>query len=321
MEYEMKKGMVSIIVPVFNTEKYLKRCIESIQNQTYVNIEIMLIDDGSTDASLTICNQYAKNDKRIKVIHQENQGVSIARNRGLDFASGEYIGFVDSDDYISNDMYEIMVREMERADVDMVACGYNFDIQNQIIPVKNKEEILENVMSAEQFMYYAYCRDSYKAVTNYTVLKLYSKKIIDKFHIEFDKRFKLGEDVVFTTQFYLNCKRVKYIERPLYYYYIRSDSAINDMNKDKQNILQAYEEVITLCETYRINQELLKYIKRFYVYWCGRCLEYSKGKKDEESILKIQKKANKYLAEYLETNIIYPERIEWIQSLLNHVTE
>lgn len=317
----MNKNLISIIVPVYNTEQYLKRCIESIQNQTYTNLEIILIDDGSTDKSLAICEQYAEADKRIKVIHQENQGVSSARNKGLSNANGKYIGFVDSDDYISKDMYEILVREMENADVDMVACGYNFDVNGKIVSVRNERDVVERIMPAEKFMYYAYNRDQYRGVANYTVCKLYSRKIIDMFQIKFDRRFIIGEDMVFTTIFYLNCRNIKYINMPLYYYYVRSNSAINDVSKDKQNVLLAYEEVIHLCESYGIDQLVQKYIKRFYVYWCGRCLEYSIAKRDNESVVKIQNKAKLYLSEYIETNVEYPERIEWIKGLLAYTEE
>ena len=97
--------LISVIVPVYNVEEYLDRCIESIVNQTYKNLEILLIDDGSTDNSYNICDKWAKKDNRIKVVHKENGGVSSARNVGLDVATGDYIGFVDSDDYISIDMY------------------------------------------------------------------------------------------------------------------------------------------------------------------------------------------------------------------------
>ena len=98
--------LITVIVPVYNVEKYLRRCLDSIIGQTYQNLEILCIDDGSIDNSGVICEQYAARDARIKVIHQENQGLSTARNRGLDAAEGEYIAFVDSDDYILEDMFE-----------------------------------------------------------------------------------------------------------------------------------------------------------------------------------------------------------------------
>ena len=105
-------GKVSIIVPIYNVEKYLSKCIESILSQTYKNIEIILVDDGSPDNSPQICDEYAKKDDRIIVIHKANGGVSSARNAGIDIATGKYIGFVDPDDYIENNMYELMVNKI-----------------------------------------------------------------------------------------------------------------------------------------------------------------------------------------------------------------
>ena len=113
------KPLISVIVPVYNTEKYLYRCVESICNQTYRNLEIILVDDGSTDGSGAICDQLSGEDDRIRVIHKENEGASAARNTGLDLAKGEYIGLVDSDDYISTDMYEKLFELLQGAKAEM----------------------------------------------------------------------------------------------------------------------------------------------------------------------------------------------------------
>ena len=116
------KGLISVIVPVYNTEKYLDRCIQSILSQTYSNIEILLIDDGSTDSSGAICDKYAEQDSRVRVFHKANGGVSSARNMGLDKAKGTWFTFVDSDDWIDMDMYEQMYNAAIQNKVDMVCC-------------------------------------------------------------------------------------------------------------------------------------------------------------------------------------------------------
>ncbi|MBO7334370.1 MAG: glycosyltransferase, partial [Lachnospiraceae bacterium] len=116
--------LISVIVPVFEVEKYLKECIESILNQTYTNLEIILVDDGSPDKCGEICEEYAKTDNRIIVIHHENKGLSSARNRGLDIATGDYIGFVDSDDKIAPDMFEILLNNLKQYDADISICGF-----------------------------------------------------------------------------------------------------------------------------------------------------------------------------------------------------
>ncbi len=119
---KQEKEMISVIVPIFNVEDVLNRCIESIVTQTYKNIEIILVDDGSSDNSGAICDEWEKKDRRITVIHKNNGGAASARNYGLEIAKGEYIGFVDSDDYIAADMYELLLADME-SDIDVACCG------------------------------------------------------------------------------------------------------------------------------------------------------------------------------------------------------
>ena len=120
--------LISIIVPVYKVEKYLQECVTSIQNQTYRNLEIILVDDGSPDKSGKLCNEYAKRDSRIKVIHKVNGGLSSARNAGLKIAKGEYIGFVDSDDYIRKNMYEKLLDACIQNKTEIAACNYNYII-------------------------------------------------------------------------------------------------------------------------------------------------------------------------------------------------
>lgn len=142
----MKK--ISIVVPIYNVEKYVKKCIESLIKQTYKNIEIILVDDGSTDNSVGIIDEYANKDPRVVAIHQENKGVSAARNAGLKVARGEYIGFVDPDDYVDCQMYEVMVNKLQTGFADLAVCGYlkvwessgeieTFCLADKIVSAKN----------------------------------------------------------------------------------------------------------------------------------------------------------------------------------------
>ena len=150
--------LISLIVPVFNVEKYLKRCLDSLISQSYKNIEIILIDDGSTDESGKICDRYAKEHSNIiKVLHQENQGLSMARNAGLDIAIGEYIGFVDSDDYVEPKMFERLYNNLLESNADISVCSFFedkvmfaistskdlFEIGNLFTPLENPEKILD----------------------------------------------------------------------------------------------------------------------------------------------------------------------------------
>ena len=122
---------ISVIVPVYNVEQYLERCVDSIINQTYKNLEIILVNDGSTDNSGQLCDELAKKDDRIRVIHKKNGGLSDARNVGIDEAESELIGFIDSDDYIDEDMYELLINNMKNANADLSMCGH-FDVYNNV---------------------------------------------------------------------------------------------------------------------------------------------------------------------------------------------
>ena len=148
----MNEELISVIVPIYKVEKYLKRCIESIINQTYHNLEIILVDDGSPDKCGEMCEEYSKKDKRIKVIHKENGGLSDARNKGLEIATGKYIGFVDSDDFIDKDMYKVLYNNLKNNNADMSICSiYQFENEEEIVKGYNKNETVITYNKQEMF--------------------------------------------------------------------------------------------------------------------------------------------------------------------------
>lgn len=215
-----ENGLISIVIPVYNVENYLKQCLDSVISQTYRKIEIILADDGSTDRSGKICDEYAKSDSRIKVIHKTNGGLSDARNAGLKIASGEYIGFVDSDDFIEKDMYEILLGLMQKYGVSLSCARFDqfgentrFDpplASGEIVKIKG-EELLKNIISEN--------------LNRYATLsvwdRLYKREIIEKLKFPVGKCY---EDVVFSTIAILNCPYCVYINKPLYHYRIRKGS-------------------------------------------------------------------------------------------------
>ena len=127
----MSKPLITVIVPIYHVEKYLHRCVDSILNQTYENLEIILVDDGSGDACSSICDEYAGRDSRIVVIHKENGGLSDARNAGIEIAKGQYLAFVDSDDYIHKDMYKILMKEILESNAEVSICSYKYVYDNK----------------------------------------------------------------------------------------------------------------------------------------------------------------------------------------------
>ena len=173
MEKSGTLPLISIIVPVYNVEAYLHQCLQSILDQTYTNLEIIVVDDGSTDHSPAICDHFAALDARVKVIHKKNGGQSAARNIGLDTASGEYIGFVDSDDWIDNDMYETLYNLISQYGADISACTHYLEYEDGRPTVyRSKEEIMTfNHADVMKTLF------EDKIIKNYVVEKLYKRDL------------------------------------------------------------------------------------------------------------------------------------------------
>jgi glycosyltransferase involved in cell wall biosynthesis len=212
------KDLISIIVPIYNAEKELNKCLESILSQTYQNFELILIDDGSSDNSKIICDYYEKKDSRIKVFHKQNEGVSIARNIGLEMSSGKYIGFIDSDDWVDSSMYEILYNTIITENADISLCSYvkEYKDDKQKVVKYNKKEVSNTYESIEKFLNgkFGGC------VWN----KLFKKSIIVK---NFDKSLAIGEDSLFLYYTLKNAQKVVCLPQELYHYYVRNDSATN----------------------------------------------------------------------------------------------
>ena len=223
--------LISIIIPVYNVEKYLEDCLNSVVNQTYKNLEIILIDDGSTDNSGKICDLYAKKDNRIVVIHKENAGVSSARNVGLKIAKGLYIGFVDPDDYIAEDMYEILYQNIIKNDYNISVCKYsritdrNF---NKLSENRNNKSIVLNMCES---MYYMLSPEFGYDCSVWN--KLYKKDIIKNF----DEKIIVGEDLWYNFKIFMqdNNKTIFYVAEK-YYYYNRLDSACRSIKFRKSDL-------------------------------------------------------------------------------------
>ena len=208
--------LISVIVPIYNTGNYLERCVTSIINQTYPNLEIILVNDGSTDASPLIMDRLKKRDKRILVINQENGGQSSARNAGLDKASGDYIAFVDSDDYVDEHMYEKMLHECILCDADIAVCGRFDDCKNGIHEglCPSKSEVLDPIRSTEKMF-------RWDGLDSSPCDKLFKSQLWQ------NKRFPLGvvcEDIAVMYKVFLSAERICFIDSRLYYYRHRNDS-------------------------------------------------------------------------------------------------
>lgn len=275
----MKNELISIIIPMYNVENQIERCIHSICEQTYQNLEIIIIDDGSTDSSGKKADELAAQDSRIRVIHKENGGVGSARNAGIKAARGDYFGFVDSDDYINIDMYQVLYENLKRHDANMSVCwsqnvtDSNFsdfceklDIKNQKIRIKSKREIFYYYYNAtaeancENFN----LNDNMLSLCN----KLFRREMFDD--IRFPEDTFIGEDAYVYFDILKNAEKAVYTDLKLYYYYNRTNSITrtNSYSPDKieimlnnmintalryQSVLQSLEYTDLANQSYRIN--------------------------------------------------------------------
>lgn len=242
--------LISVIVPIYNAEKYLEECIESILSQTYKNIELILINDGSTDNSLQICKKYKNIDSRIIIINKNNSGVSDTRNKGIDIAKGEYIGFVDSDDSISPYMYENLITRITTDDTDLaVLSSYNINehaFNKQII---NNDEAIYNLL----LLKFPTSLWSY----------LYSANLIkDK---KLDEEIHFFEDLEFNFRVLLVSKKISLANLTLYNYRNHSESTNSQtINKKRMTCLDIYNKLIPLLNNDRLKQSA--------IYFKSHCL-------------------------------------------------
>lgn len=312
----MQNKKVSIIIPVYNTAGYLERCLESAVSQTYQNMEIICVDDGSTDGSEKIVDAFAKKDSRIIAIHQKNRGESNARNNGLRIATGDYIGFMDCDDWIEPDMYECLVKALEDENADMAIAGFyrDFeDIDKPRITVQNEKAVDPKVFEGKQLLRYLYERDAYRTFA-YIWDKLYRREVIYNAPdgmILFDESMKLGGDVLYLAQCALNTKRAVYLDRTFYHYLQRDSSGchIPDLTRKRDNI-RAYRIVQKKFEEHNVELLVMDYIKRILVYHSSYMAELAYKLQDKDTLEESQKLMREYEHEYLRLNA---GKTEWIK--------
>ena len=279
---------ISVVIPVYNVSKYLNQCIESIINQKYKKLEIILVDDGSTDNSAQICDEYAKKDYRIKVIHKENGGLSDARNTGIDNATGDYIGFVDSDDWISEDMYLTLYNNMKKEDADISCCNRFFAYSNKIIPygTVNFYEVMNSERAIELM-----CTHGYLGTSAYT--KLYKRETFKD--IRYPKG-KVNEDIYTTYKLFDRASRIVYEAVPLYYYRQRKGSITNS-KKVNVNAMEASKELLDFVE--RKYPKIKNAAIRNYVFYSIGVYDniLKSGDKDKIGLkTKIRQEIKKYYA-------------------------
>lgn len=279
------KELISVIIPVYNAEKYLEKCLKNVINQTYKNIEIILINDGSIDNSGIICDEYKNKDNRIKVFHTKNNGVSAARNLGIENSKGDYIIFIDADDYIELNAFEEILTKNNN--YDFITFSYYklmkddkicYDNRNKIEILK-KEEALIKIMDDRYFQGFA-CN------------KLFKRSIIIENKLYFDENIKINEDLLFCVNFLEKSSAIAYYSKPLYYYRQLTTSAIHSKDAKKYvTALLAYEKIEKIYIKNNIDKELF-YINFFSLNLVLKEL-LIKGK-DKTKIKEINDNLKKY---------------------------
>lgn len=227
---------ISIIVPIYNVEKYLERCIESLIAQTYNHIEIILVNDGSKDNSLEICREYEARDSRIIVIDKENEGVAIARNTGIDKAKGEYVAFIDPDDWAEPEMYESLLKQIKKWQSPVCLCNFYKDTKRRSQPkyFEFEEEVLKGEEIQEQLINNMIgmpdLLPKYVYVMGSVWRGLYSRAFLNEHHLRFVPKLTIMEDLVFMVQVLLKCHKVA-IDQGVWYHYVQhANSALHSYN-------------------------------------------------------------------------------------------
>lgn len=226
---------ISIIVPVYQVEQYLEKCVDSILNQTFSDFELILVDDGSKDRSPEICEEYAKRDTRVKVIHKENGGLSDARNAGLEIATGKYIGFVDSDDYIAADMYEMLYQNLQTYQADMAAVEMMDIYEGRAIKKKYEQplEVFDQKAAIQAVL-------DGRALYAYATNKLYKKELFQTVRYPVGKTV---EDAYIIIDLLVQCQKIVVINQQKYFYLRRLDSITGQQfSKKNFDVIEAWQK-------------------------------------------------------------------------------
>lgn len=238
--------MISVIIPVYKAEPHLRRCVDSVLAQTYRDFELILVDDGSPDNCGVMCDEYGKKDRRVRVLHKENGGVSAARNAGLDAAEGKFISFVDSDDWLHPQMLELLMKAVEESDADAVTISNIWVKDEYVTPVKyDYDQISKRVLSGtiiKERMYDCLYEHSMRGFLSCGLWGMYCAAAYDG--VRFDENIANNEDMEIALRLNLGVNRVVHMDVPLYYYYTGNESATRTaLNSNQLTMLRAWKKM------------------------------------------------------------------------------
>lgn len=279
------EDLVSVIIPIYNVEKYLDKCIKSVIEQTYKNLEIVLIDDGSPDNCPKICDDWAKKDKRIKVIHKTNGGLSDARNIGIGNAKGKYLLFVDSDDYIENNMIYELHENAKQNNIDIVASGFIYETDNEQTKYYDKSNYIEN---SEQILERIFNNND---ISTAIWDKLYKRDLFNNIMFPVGK---IHEDMAVLYKLIDKSNKVMHIDKAYYHYVQRDDSIIYaKFNKKKLSIIEFKEDILKFVE--KKYPKLIKDAERFFIQELNRCINLCYKNNLREEYINLREKLKSYM--------------------------
>lgn len=297
---------ICVVVPIYNVDRYLVRCLDSIINQTYKNLQIILVDDGSTDKSSKICDEYEKKDNRIEVIHKKNGGLSSARNKGIESCKGKYICFIDSDDYIENDMIEYLYNLIKKYSAEISICNMkkftdNYNIKNhnqkeRIVELK-KQDALRKMINLNEIIY------------PNAMNKLYLYELFESGKIVYPIN-RLYEDMLVTAQLFGKAKKIVSSNMDKYYYYMREESISNSEYTEKElDHITMSEELLSYIDNYF--PELNKYYRAYHsINMLSVCNKIILSRKTD----KVIEEAKKFIKDN-KSNIIFNSNLKIIKKV------
>lgn len=306
----MLTDKVSVIIPVYNSEKTIIKCINSLMRQSYANFQLVVVNDGSTDSSLSLINKIAKNDSRITVINQRNKGVSEARNTGLKNIDSKYVTFVDSDDYVDEDYLSNLMRGYEYKDIDLVISGINYMRSGKKTSIKFKEgkyssrKILNNILKNN-------------GVMGYLWNKLWRVDVINKLSLTFKKNITIGEDLLFAVEYINNVSNIYLVNNCNYYHVNMPNSLSKSIELDQSNhqYKKGFSDMIRVSRKilYLVSGEDKLLVKNAKAHigiieanYIRRLIKDKSEQENKKLIGDLQKENINYLASVLIGNTIIP---------------
>lgn len=299
--------LVSVVVPVYNVEKYLRECLDSLINQTYKNLEIIIVDDGSTDNSGKICDEYEKKNKNIKVIHKENEGLGFARNTGLEYIHGEYVTFVDSDDYVDNNFIEELYKNITTQNADICKSGFKrIDDNHNILKIRKYDNYIYNREQTKNTFIprmIGSLPDKKDSIEMCVWATIYKTSYILEYKIKFpSERVLISEDLFFNIDYAQNINKSCTIDYIGYNYRYNISSLTKKYRSDRFEASKYfYLELKKRLETFGYNDEALLRLSRIFFVYIKMCISQERyqtsNRKYKDSLKTISKICNDYLVQ------------------------